>query len=206
MDILGTPEHLIFHGELFELTNSDGSTTFALCEIAARRPGGSIGLLIEEAEGGKGLFPEMEFRLNIGLPLRHNRERIAQITRENFTVADLMVPKQLGKLVSIPEVSTCTLPNIIYKPLAKVGTVYKGFDVNTMNTAARFIATVQPGENLSAKLMEARLNAALAWFNKNVVYAPDERDLQGVFNTTSSLKKLTLDSGAAVSLPVSVIK
>lgn len=187
LDILTTPEHLIFHAELFEVKQNDGSVGFALCEIAARRPGGSIGLLIDEAEGGVGLFPEIEFRLNLGLNLRHDRESISKMNSPCFGAADLMIPRQLGKLVSLPD-SECPLPNMIYKPIAKAGTVYQGFSVNTMNTAARFIASAGQ-ERVSCQTMEARLNAALAWFNRHVVYDRGDSGLE----INSSPKILPLD-------------
>jgi hypothetical protein len=62
LDCFNCPDHLIFHCELFENKND-----FLLCEIAARKPGGSIGHLIDLLEGGGNNFSEIEFRLYNGL-------------------------------------------------------------------------------------------------------------------------------------------
>lgn len=155
--------------QLFQIIKPDHSTEFAICEIAARRPGGSIGLLIDEAEGGQGLFPEMEFRLNVGLPLRYDRVAVAPLSRDpHFTVGDLMVPKQIGELKRMPAPSECSLEQTTYIPIAKQGSVYHGFDVNAMNTAARFIVRGKSG----ACIPELRLQEALEWFNRSVDYGP----------------------------------
>ena len=69
---LPCPDHLIFHLELFETEPNQ----FTLCEIAARRPGGSISLLIDQlcsggGDGGIGLgfFPKYDVLANLGFPL-----------------------------------------------------------------------------------------------------------------------------------------
>ncbi len=153
--------------QLFQVVKSDGSKEFSICEIAARRPGGSIGLLIDEAEGGKQLFPEMEFRLNVGLSLRHDRSTTSPLLQDRaFTIGDLMVPKQIGKLKYLPGPSECTLPSTTqYIPIAKVDTLYHGFDVNSMNTAARFVVRDGSGGGV-----EERLLKALDWFQGSTVY------------------------------------
>ncbi|TPX64200.1 hypothetical protein SpCBS45565_g06061 [Spizellomyces sp. 'palustris'] len=174
---LPTPEDLIFHLELFEVDKA-GTHEFVLCEIAARRPGGSIGLLINAAEGGSlaasqnhadSIFPEIEFRLSIGLSLRHNRLDIAKIAQNpGFAVADLMIPRQIGKLVTLPSADAkCPVPNLQYFPIAKPGSVYKGFDINTMNTCARFVAI---SSETTVEEMEGKLSKAHQWFKEGTVY------------------------------------
>ena len=174
LDALGTPQNLIFHLELFQVPTLDGSLQFALCEIAARRPGGSIGLLIDEAEGGQQLFPEMEFRLNNGLDLRQDRVHVARLFQSHFGIGDLMVPKQIGKLLSLPDPNQLTIPHLQVKIMAKIGTLYRGFDVNTMNTAVRFVAFTGNHEVPTFSLLESRLMASLAWFNRSTVYETEE--------------------------------
>lgn len=173
LNILGTPENLVFHGELFETTDHlTGKTSFKLCEIAARRPGGSIGILIDQVLGGKNTFPELEFRLNNGLSPKKGLNQTP-----NFTCADLIVPLQIGKLVSIPLETDFSLPNCSYKPLGKVGRIYKGFDVNYLNTAARFMIFNGQSEIPSVKLMEYKISMAATWFNKHVLYEPLNKDM-----------------------------
>lgn len=168
LNILGTPENMMFHGELFEITDRNtGKTSFKLCEIAARRPGGSIGILIDQVLGGKNTFPELEFRLNNGLAPKK-----ALNQKPNFTCADLIIPLQIGKLVSIPGETDFSLPNCSYKPLGTVGRVYKGFDVNYLNTAARFMIFNGRSEIPSVNLMENKISMAATWFNKYVLYEP----------------------------------
>lgn len=138
-----------------------------ICEIAARRPGGSIGLLIDEAEGGKQLFPEMEFRLNVGLSLRHDRSTTSPLLQDRaFTIGDIMIPKQIGKLKYLPGQNDCNLTSTTqYIPIAKVDTLYHGFDVNSMNTAARFVV-----RDASVGSVEERLLKALDWFQGSAIY------------------------------------
>jgi hypothetical protein len=168
LNILGTPKNLMFHGELFEITDPiTGNTSYKLCEIAARRPGGSIGILIDQVLGGKNNFAEIEFRLSNGLTPRQDMRQ-----DENFTCADLIIPLQIGKLISIPAEKDCYLKNCVYLPLGKVGTIYKGFNVNHINTAARFMICNEPSEKATVTLMEKRISLAATWFNKYVQYEP----------------------------------
>jgi hypothetical protein len=164
--ILKAPENLMFHGELFEISDPiTGDISYKLCEIAARRPGGSIGILIDQVLGGKNTFAEIEFRLSIGLNPRQDMKQDA-----NFTCADLIIPLQIGKLISLPAEKDCHLANCLYKPLGKIGTVYKGFNVNNLNTAARFM--ISTPEKCTINDMESRLSLAATWFNKYVWYEP----------------------------------
>ncbi|KAI8851804.1 ATP-grasp domain-containing protein [Chytridium lagenaria] len=118
LDTLPTPDHLIFHLEMFESNDVPGG--FLLCEIAARRPGGSIGPLIDLSEGPDVIagFPEVEFRLSIGLPVRHDRSSSASKSRcavdDNFSVADLMVPLRIGRLISMPAPEECPIAGVTY--------------------------------------------------------------------------------------------
>jgi hypothetical protein len=111
LSTLPTPDHLIFHLELFETVTTDSKADltrfeYVLCEIAARRPGGSIGPLITLAEGGPGAgagFPEMEFRLSVGLSPGVERKTISRFARgdKGFCVGDLIVPRRIGTLVKV---------------------------------------------------------------------------------------------------------
>ncbi|KAI8819629.1 ATP-grasp domain-containing protein [Fimicolochytrium jonesii] len=171
---LPTVDHLIFHLELFETkrkasgAQEGGETTeFVLCEIAARRPGGSIGGLIGLAENYN--FAEMEFRLSNGLPLRQDRSSVAPIVKHpNFSLGDLLIPRRIGKLLSIPgSVSLCPVSDVQYFPIAKSGTEYTGFHISTMNTAARLVVTMEDG---SAEAVQAKLAEAQNWFDAEVRY------------------------------------
>ncbi|KAJ3091659.1 hypothetical protein HK102_013913 [Quaeritorhiza haematococci] len=170
--ILPTPDRLVFHLELFEVADdSCDGTTYLLCEIAARRPGGSIGLLLDMMEGGPTRFEEMQFRFSIGLPFE--RPKDAQTTDKEESpdvVGDLLVPLQLGRLIGLPpESEGCPISiqgrALKYIPLGKPGTVYKGFSVNTLNTCARFVA-----QGSTATEVEAGLQQACEWFRTNVRY------------------------------------
>ncbi len=113
----------------------------------------------------------MEFRLNIGLPLRHDRESVSPLLRdETFTIGDLMVPKQIGLLKTLPGQQDCPLPLTQYNPIGKAGSLYHGFDVLSMNTAARFV--VRGSGEGEEGTVESRLQRALDWFNRSVVYEP----------------------------------
>ncbi|KAJ3212580.1 hypothetical protein HDU67_003732 [Dinochytrium kinnereticum] len=174
LDTLPTPDHLVFHLEMFESDSVPGG--FLLCEIAARRPGGSIGPLIDICEGSDVIagFPEVEFRLSIGLPVRH--DRVSKLSKarcavdDGFSVADLMVPLRKGKLVSMPTPEECPVEGVVYTPISKPGIVYTGFNINVMNTCARFVAVTREGEKVMVTDMEAKLKAAHDWFNSVVRY------------------------------------
>ncbi|KAJ3155843.1 hypothetical protein HDU89_005401 [Geranomyces variabilis] len=166
-------DDLVFHLELFDV---DGE--FQLCEIAARRPGGSIGTLISATEGGaltasdssrpQNLFPEFEFRTSLGLEHRRSHQPESLKKRHlNYTIGDLLIPRQLGTLTQIPAASACTLPNTQYFPFAKVGSLYQGFSMGTMNTAARFVIQMDNG---TVEGVNSALAAAAAWFESEVQY------------------------------------
>ncbi|KAJ3211391.1 hypothetical protein HDU82_005955 [Entophlyctis luteolus] len=180
---LPCPEHLVFHVELFETVSADGVREFSLCEVAARRPGGSIGNLIQRCEGGAAsstqppLFQEMEFRLSIGLGLRHNRQNISRYARNDsgFSVGDLMVPLKIGKLVSVPDAKECPVRGVQVVQIAKPGTTYSGFNIAVMNTCVRLIATVEDSENTTETDLEEKLKAAHNWYNAHVQFAEVEK-------------------------------
>jgi hypothetical protein len=155
---------LFFHLELFQVNGE-----FLLCEIAARRPGGSIPLLIDLIEGGKGHFQELEFRCHSGLMPRQSVSEQAQMKKGKETVVgDLIIPLKIGRLISIPskEEFPSYIQGIQYRPVAKPGIVYKGFSVQTLNTCARFVAT----EFTSMVDAQKGLEQALEWFNSKIVY------------------------------------
>jgi biotin carboxylase len=162
LDAFPKLNHLFFHLELFQVNGE-----FMLCEIAARRPGGSIPLLMDLIEGGN--FQELEFRCHSGLLPRYPVSDQAQMKKGNEkVVGDLIIPLKIGRLVAIPskEEFPSTIQGIQYRPVAKAGTVYKGFSVQTLNTCARFVAT----DFASMAEAQKSLNQALEWFNSNVVY------------------------------------
>ena len=160
LSILPCPDNLIFHVELFE-----SETGFALCEIAARRPGGSIALLIDLIEGGRGIFPEIEFRLNNGLQLReHGLKRLDS----SKIVADLMIPKQIGTLIKLPDPQKCPVPHVECTIFAKLGSSYSGFDIGQLNSCARLV--IQQGY-AGVEETENALNKANEWFNSEVAYS-----------------------------------
>ncbi|KAJ3143926.1 hypothetical protein HK101_002944 [Irineochytrium annulatum] len=159
LDGLPCREHLVFHLELFWC--EDG--VLRLCEIAARRPGGSIGPLIQLAENGQN-FPESEFRLSIGLPLKYDRKESGGV------VADLMVPLRIGTLVKMPAAEDCPVDGVTFIPIGKVGTVYKGFSITVMNTCARFVVAPRDGEQATVQEVTERLRKAQEWFDAAVLY------------------------------------
>ncbi|KAI9204805.1 ATP-grasp domain-containing protein [Polychytrium aggregatum] len=165
-----TPRRLMFHLELFGRPTATGGLEFLLCEIAARRPGGSIGHLIDLAEGG-GIWGELEFRLSVGLPFRHNRsERSCYENDPSFVVGDLIVPRKKGhRLKYIPDAGSCTIPGITYLPIEKAGSEYLCYDCTTVNTCARMVA-VSSGVPSNTDSIERTLDQALRWFQKHVVH------------------------------------
>ena len=178
-DCLPKTQDLFFHIEVFEKDtdkcfNADADFDYALCELAARRPGGSIGLLMDQVEGGKGLFQEIEFRLSCGQGLKTpiSESVINDINRKSEKddcCGDLLVPLRKGVLLSLPpKDAQPPQPHIKYVPIASPGREYHGFDVLKMNTCCRFVATGLK----NADEAEKELNGALAWFNENVKYGP----------------------------------
>ncbi|KAJ3256484.1 hypothetical protein HK103_005482 [Boothiomyces macroporosus] len=62
INAIAAPKHLTFHMELFKV---DGE--FYLCEIAARKPGGTLCWMIDQSEGAPYLFFHMDVYLTLGL-------------------------------------------------------------------------------------------------------------------------------------------
>ncbi|TPX53207.1 hypothetical protein SeMB42_g00912 [Synchytrium endobioticum] len=154
---LPCPSDLVFHLELFKVDSE-----YLLCEIAARRPGGSIGSLIDVAESqDAGWFAKYEFRASIGLSTPSCCERANLIP-----CGDLLVPLQMGTLIKIPT-SPCPVDGVEYKQIAKIGTVYAGFSINHMNTCARLIAKCK-GKN--ADEVAGMLGKAKAWLDSELAY------------------------------------
>ncbi|TPX32728.1 hypothetical protein SmJEL517_g04234 [Synchytrium microbalum] len=161
LDNLPCPSHLMFHLELFEVDND-----FVLCEIAARRPGGSIGPLIDVSESQPiGWFAEYEFRSSLGLPSR----RLCRARQDQIPCGDLLIPLHVGTLTRVPS-EPCPIPGIEYKQIAQVGRVYTGFSINTMNTCARLIARGSSGT--SAATIQDMLESAKKWLDHELQYTP----------------------------------
>ncbi|KAJ3363895.1 hypothetical protein GGF31_000643 [Allomyces arbusculus] len=175
------PPRCVFHLELFHVSSAEHNDRiehpvhghdayFALCEVAARRPGGSIADLISRLLGTQ--FAPVEFRFNAGLSytLPH---RDGPAPR----VGDLLVPlRTQSRVLAMPSRATFPLsPNVAYIPLARPGLEYRGFSVGTLNTAARFVAT-----DMEYDTMVRDLGMAETWFVRNVVYTPLPPDTTGM--------------------------
>jgi hypothetical protein len=128
----------VFHLELFYHEQE-----LFVCEIAARRPGGSIGLLI--AEITEPSFPLVEFRINNNLPV--------DVTIKPVSIGDVLIPKPVGTLTKIPH----TVPFGTIKVFGKIGDIYKGFDINHLNTLARIVCK---GEGLTDLVSQLQQSAA----------------------------------------------
>ena len=155
---LPCPSDLVFHLELFEMNNQ-----LLLCEIAARRPGGSIGPLIDVLEGEEvGWFAKYEFRASIGLKVPACRER-----QHLIQYGDLLVPLRVGKLVKIPTLP-CPVDGVEYKQIAPLETCYTGFSINHMNTCGRLIA--KGAQDCAAYEIEVMLMKAKTWLDCELGY------------------------------------
>jgi hypothetical protein len=142
------PKCNVFHLELFYSRNE-----FYVCEIAARRPGGSIGLLIEELVEPR--FVEIEFRINNELPI--------EVTCIDKSIGDVLVPKPIGTITKIPD----QIPFGILKVLGKVGDVYTGFDINHLNTLARIVCEGDDVGDVCCKLEKSATEfISLVQYNK----------------------------------------
>lgn len=179
--ILPCPTNLVFHLEFFSVGDD-----FYLCEIAARRPGGSIGCLIDLYEASnapedfslnKSLFHELEFRCNLGLPSRFSvRGNVKTDSETDQIVGDLIIPHRVGVLRYLPNASERVPFNgVKYCPVGKIGTVYRGFDINVMNTAARLVAEQHVTQNseprvVNGSYVKETLDKALQWFSERAIY------------------------------------
>jgi hypothetical protein len=79
----------------------------------------------------------MEFRLNNGLLVEKTGFR-----SEECWVGDVMIPRQIGRLTSLPDGSSFKSKLV---PISAVGSIYKGFDLNSINTAVRLIYETPAG-------------------------------------------------------------
>jgi biotin carboxylase len=125
------PPIQVFHLELFHTHDQ-----LLVCEIAARRPGGSIGLLIQQLTEPN--FPRIEFRINNQLPI--------DFCIKPEYLGDVMIPKPIGRLTKIPnEYPGATI-------YAKEGQTYTGFDINHLNTMCRIVCSAASFEELVDEL------------------------------------------------------
>ena len=163
---LPCPPFLVFHLELF-ITKGE----ILLCEIAARRPGGSIALLIDDLLGGKGVFPKLEFRWSNGLEVDPFDLAIAE-SDLHHRVGDAMIPLQIGQLASIPSTLSLTdestTTTII--PISKVGTIYTGFDINRINTCCRI--KYKTSANVAFETVLTHLEQSISLTQSLIKYAP----------------------------------
>ena len=165
LSTLPSPKHMVFHLELFQVTEQ----TFALCEVAVRSPGGSIGMLIDEAENGT--WAETEFLTNLGYDAKLASE-------SDVMLADMLVPRPVGRLVSIPSADKCPIPAVAYIPFGKPGDVYQGFSIGKLNTLARFVigprcaashVSTIDNEHLTPDVVLSRLRAAETWLKESIL-------------------------------------
>ncbi|KAL7750354.1 hypothetical protein RI367_004127 [Sorochytrium milnesiophthora] len=194
------PRNLVFHAELFQVTADhakhlvnghtfSATNSFALCEVAARRPGGSIASLIQNLVGMP--FHKLEFRLNCGLA--QSDPALPPITR---ITGDVMIPhRPLSRLQymptpeSFPFDKASTSPLVAqYVPLAKRGHTYIKFDINKLNTAARFVATGE-AQDSSFESVVMRLLDCETWFMRNVRYTDLSTRLHGQQQRRTALVK-----------------
>ena len=163
---LPCPPFLVFHLELF-ITKGE----ILLCEIAARRPGGSIALLIDDLLGGKGVFPKLEFRWSNGLEVDPFDLAIAE-SDLHHRVGDAMIPLQIVQLASIPSTLSLTdestTTTII--PISKVGTIYTGFDINRINTCCRI--KYKTSANVAFETVLTHLEQSISLTQSLIKYAP----------------------------------
>ncbi|CAF1000038.1 unnamed protein product [Didymodactylos carnosus] len=160
LSILPTPDNLVFHLELYENVNFNGTNgQFILCEIAARGPGGSIGALIDIIEGER--FAEIDFRVSNELPVsKKQKEKL------DIIVSDLVIPRQKGKLMYIP--LECPIQGINYIPIAKCVSSYTKYDVNTTNSACRMVAVGNDREETQKLVYKG-----LEWFESSCIITND---------------------------------
>jgi hypothetical protein len=163
LDSLPCPKDTMFHLELF-----DTPSGYQLCEIAARRPGGSIGLLIDVLVAKQ--WQELEFRLSCGLSIAH-----LNLQTHVKVVADLLVPMPKGRLVAIPSGDDFALLKMdermecVYSPFAKVGNVYTEFSIHHLNTACRFVIYCKQEWSGMAQDLAKALEKMEAWFCQHVM-------------------------------------
>ncbi|KAJ3293225.1 hypothetical protein HDU79_000594 [Rhizoclosmatium sp. JEL0117] len=176
--------------------NEMGPFKYSLCEIAARKPGATITELINRCETSllpqdhpskrMDVFSEMDFRLCLGLPLRHNRMEWSRYAKDQaerselfghgrggggFLVADLIVPLQRGKLEAVPKGEECPVPGITIRQVAKIGQVFTGYNALKVNTCARILLTLQDEEGVTERQAAERLAEAEKWYKAGVKYS-----------------------------------
>jgi hypothetical protein len=72
-----------------------------------------------------------------------------------------------------------------YFPLAKPNTIYHGYNINAINTCARFVCYSTEGGETEARQL---LSSAQTWFNSKTEYDVLPLDAPVVLNTGNSLK------------------
>lgn len=125
-------------------------------------------MLIDSLEGGLGLFPKLEFRLNNQLEVANNDKADGS---DCPRVGDVMIPKKIGQLIQMPkELSGNSHIELKLIPIAKVGSFYTGFELNTINTCARI--TAMSRNDTKIEHFETELMNAVNEFQSKVVYGP----------------------------------
>lgn len=120
---------------------------------------------------------EYEFRSTLGLDRLHQITPCCDpsIPSSSFTsspsIADMIIPLKKGILSFLP--TTYPNSNIEYIRVSKIGTVYQGYNINAINTCARFISHNQhDAEHDAEHVSEKDLNEAAKWFNALARYDP----------------------------------
>ncbi|ORZ30502.1 ATP-grasp domain-domain-containing protein, partial [Catenaria anguillulae PL171] len=157
----GVPLNTAFHCELFRV-DTNSNPVLVLCEVASRRPGGSITSLMDAMQSNNSLpFAHVEFRSFIGLP--HPKIQLAP----NVCAADLLIPhKPMSIMLSMPNPAAFPFSDTIkYIPSRcyPSGRAYRGYCVGLLNTVARFRVV----GTMSLSAMETQLQLAHEWFQRN---------------------------------------
>ncbi|KAJ3389153.1 hypothetical protein HDU92_001149 [Lobulomyces angularis] len=222
LNVLPKSKNLFFHLELFDEDQEVGAYScgeekqmnLLMCEIAARKPGGSIGNLIDnfQIENNENWtsFIEFVFRVSIGLEPNQKITSLCdpQAKFDSFSVtpsiADLMIPLQKGRLTNIPFQETCPVKNVQYIPISKVGTCYQGYNINKVNTSSRFVCRLKSDlkNNFNDETeSEMVLRLACKWFELEVKYslstANIEFDAETANGDVIDMKKFDVDNKIA---------
>ena len=123
--------------------------------------------MIDILEGGKQLFPEIEFRLNCGLNSRQDINCKVELNKyKENCVGDLLIRRPIGKLIHLPDPKECPIANLKCIKMATENTTYSGYDVNIINTSMRMICL----DTGKCPVLET-LAKGSDWYRKNVQYS-----------------------------------
>lgn len=126
-------------------------------------------MLIDLIENGAGKFSEIEFRLNVGLEPRQKLNGTVDGSLSEKCVGDLLIRRPVGKLMRLPDPETCPVKNLQCIPMAKLESVYRGYDVNIVNTSMRMVATTASSPTGTEEILQS-LTLGSDWYNANLVF------------------------------------